>query len=45
MPPECSRYSHTIETIEKIAEALEIKGYELFKKLDNYDKLDLRINI
>ncbi len=42
---ECGRYSPTIDTIEKIAAALEIEGYELFKKLDNYDKLDSRIDI
>jgi len=32
---ECGRYSPTIVTIEKLAEALEIEAYILFKKNDN----------
>lgn len=42
---ECGRYSPTIDTIEKIANALDIEGYELFKKTNNYDKLEPRIDI
>lgn len=42
---ECGRYSPTIDTIEKIAEALGVEGYELFKKLESYDKLAPRIDI
>ena len=42
---ECGRYSPTIDTIEKIADALDIDGYELFKKLNSYDELEPRIDI
>jgi transcriptional regulator with XRE-family HTH domain len=42
---ECGRYSPTIDTIERIANALGVDGYELFKKLDNYDELEARIDI
>lgn len=42
---ECGRYSPTIDTIEKIANALGVDGYELFKQLDNYSDLDSRIDI
>jgi len=42
---ECGRYSPTIDTIEKIADALDVDGYELFKKLNSYEKLDPRIDI
>lgn len=42
---ECGRYSPTIDTIEKIANALEIKGYKLFEQLDSYDKLLPRVDI
>ena len=38
---ECGRYSPTIITIEKLAEALEIEAYILFKK-NNDDATDLR---
>ena len=38
---ECSRYSPTIVTIEKLVEALEIEACILFKKNDN-NATDLR---
>lgn len=42
---ECGRYSPTIDTIEKIAFALGVEGYELFKELDDYDKLEKRVDV
>lgn len=42
---ECGRYSPTIDTIEKIANALDVDAYELFKQLNNYDNLEPRIDI
>ncbi len=41
----CGRYSPTIGTIEKIANALDVDAYELFKPLNNYDNLEPRIDI
>jgi len=42
---ECGRYSPTFDTIEKIASALEIDDYKLFRPIDNYEKLEPRIDI
>ena len=42
---ECGRYSPTIDTIERLASALGVEGYELFKQMDNYDELATRIDI
>lgn len=42
---ECGRYCPTFDTVEKIAKALDVEGYELFKQLDDYADLAPRIDI
>ena len=42
---ECGRYSPTFDTLEKIAKALQVEPYQLFKPIDNYEDLPSRIDI